>query len=175
MKTKVLRPMLLLLSGVFSYLIISDPDLSKSQQVMSSIFYNNEGAASVDLLTNAICAARINADVDAFFKYYYYKGATPNLVRNLKNEMKIYWEGKQIFDGKPITSIRVLSGDELNSRELKAQLELGLSNGRNLVWVIKPTHWFVLKTEWPNGGSGESFPLFEINNQWYIASVRYAE
>ena len=63
---------------------------------MSSIFYNNEGAASVDVLTNVLCTARINADVDAFFKYYYYKGASPKLVRNLKNEMKIYWKGKQM-------------------------------------------------------------------------------
>ena len=170
MKTKVLRPMLLLLSGVFSYLIISDPDLSKSQQVMSSIFYNNEGAASVDLLTNALCAARINADVDAFFKYYYYKGASPKLVRDLKNEMKLLWKGKELFDGRPVTSIRVFTGSEMND-----SAKLGTSNGRKLAWVIKPTHRFELKSEWTNGSSSEDFPLIEMNNQWYIASVKYAE
>jgi len=170
MKTKVLRPILLLLSGLFLFLIISDPDLSKSQQVMSSVIYNNEGAASVDELTNALCTARINADVDAFFKYYYYKGASPKIVRAHKSEMKLLWKGKQIFDGKPITSMRVR-----NRSEMKESAILGTSNGRNLAWVIEPTHWFELKSEYHNGGASEGFPLIEKNNQWYIASVRYAE
>jgi hypothetical protein len=127
-----------------------------------------DGAASITELTNALYVARSQADVDAFFKYYYTPAVAPDELASAKNWVRGHWEDAQGLAGKAVASMKVC----LTSEYPYANVELLGKNRRKLQWVAPPTHFLVFENQ---DASDEHFALLEKGHRWFLASAKYAD